>query len=165
VRIVNLIGNLVTWMDKLLKAVISAMVGIMLAVIVLQVFCRYVLNAALSWPEELSRYLMIWSGLLAAIYAYHEGSHVGVTFLLERLNRTAAKVIAVASNIFMGIFLAVVAWQGILLLSKFQDLKSSALQIPMSLVYAAVPVSSVLMLLVCLRLIYGVITENPTREE
>ena len=34
--------------------------ALMSAVIVAQVFCRYVLNSSLSWSEELARYLFIW---------------------------------------------------------------------------------------------------------
>jgi TRAP-type C4-dicarboxylate transport system permease small subunit len=150
----NLVGGLVRLVDRLLKAVISTMIGIMLAVIVLQVFCRYVLNAALSWPEELSRYLQIWAGLLAATYAYREGSHVGVTFLLDKLPKTLVKVIVTVSHALMGVFLCVIGWQGAGLLEKFVDLNSAALRIPVVLVYAAVPVSAFLMLLVCMNLIY-----------
>lgn len=151
---VSLFAGFVRCVDKVLKAVISAMVGIMLAVIVLQVFNRYVLNAALSWPEELSRYLQIWVGLLAATYAYQEGSHVGVTFLLEKLPKTVVKVVVVVSHILTGIFLCVIGWQGAGLLEKFADLRSPALLIPMALVYLAVPVSAFFMLLVCMKLIY-----------
>lgn len=151
---VSLFAGLVRRVDKVLKAVISAMVGVMLAVIVLQVFCRYVLNAALSWPEELSRYLQIWVGLLAATYAYQEGSHVGVTFLLDKFPKAVVKVIVAASHALMGVFLCVIGWHGAGLLEKFVDLNSAALRIPMVLVYAAVPVSAFLMLLVCMKLIY-----------
>ena len=151
---VSFFAGLVRWVDKGLKAVISTMVGIMLAVIVLQVFNRYVLNAALSWPEELSRYLQIWVGLLAATYAYREGSQVGVTFLLEKLPKAVGKVVVVVSHILTGIFLCVIGWQGAGLLDKFADLKSPALLIPMTFVYLALPVSAFFMLLVCLKLIY-----------
>jgi TRAP-type C4-dicarboxylate transport system permease small subunit len=151
---VSLFRALVRFVDRLLRAVISTMIGVMLAVIVLQVFCRYGLNAALSWPEELSRYLQIWVGLLAAIYAYHEGSHVGVTFLLDKLPKTLVKVIVAVSHALMGVFLCVIGWQGAGLLEKFVDLRSAAVRIPMVLIYAAVPVSAFLMLLVCVKLIY-----------
>lgn len=150
----EVIRAVLEWADWALKTVIAAMVAVMLIVIVLQVFCRYALNSALSWPEELARYLMIWSGLLAAIYAYQEGSHVGVTFLLERVSPAVARVIQAISHLLMGVFLSVVTWQGLVLLRGFIDLRSSALRIPMVLVYAAVPVSSLLMLLVCFRFIY-----------
>lgn len=145
--------TLFRWSDKVLKICISSMIGIMLFVIVLQVFCRYVLNAALSWPEELSRFLMIWSGLLAAIYAYNEGAHVGVVFLVQKLKPSVAKVIVILSHVLVGIFLVVVAWEGIQVLETFSDLKSPALRVPMGLVYAAVPVSMLLMIPVCLNLI------------
>lgn len=150
----DLVAGLVRLVDKVLKAVISTMIGIMLVAIVLQVFCRYVLNAALSWPEEVSRYLQIWAGLLAATYAYHEGSHVGVTFLLEKFPRAMVKVIVALSHALMGVFLCVIGWQGAELLEKFVDLRSAALRIPMVLVYLAVPVSAFFMLLVCMKLIY-----------
>jgi len=153
----NLVAGLVRLMDKVLKAVISTMIGVMLAVIVLQVFNRYVLNAALSWPEELSRYLQIWVGLLAAIYAYQEGSHVGVTFLLEKLPKMVVKVVVVVSHILTGIFLCVIGWQGAWLLEKFTDLRSPALMIPMAFIYLAVPVSAFFMLLVCMKLIYATV--------
>ncbi len=145
---------LVKGIDWLLRAVISTIIGVMLAVIVLQVFCRYVLNAALSWPEELSRYLQIWAGLLAATYAYHEGSHVGVTFLLEKLPGGMVKAIVALSHALMGVFLFVIGWQGAALLEKFVDLRSAAMRIPMVLVYLAVPASAFFMLLVCMKLIY-----------
>jgi TRAP-type C4-dicarboxylate transport system permease small subunit len=54
----------------------------------------------------------------------------------------------------MGVFLCVIGWQGAGLLEKFVDLRSAAVRIPMVLIYAAVPVSAFLMLLVCVKLIY-----------
>jgi TRAP-type C4-dicarboxylate transport system permease small subunit len=41
-------------------------IAIMVAVILLQVFCRYVLNNALPWPDEAARFMMLWlTGLMA----------------------------------------------------------------------------------------------------
>jgi len=160
---VSLFAGLVRWVDIALKTIISTMMGIMLSVIVLQVFNRYVLNAALSWPEELSRYLQIWVGLLAAIYAYQEGSHVGVTFLLEKLPKTVVKVVVVVSHILTGIFFCIIGWQGAGLLDQFADLKSPALLIPMAVIYLAVPVSAFFMLLVCMKLIYVTVVDEKNK--
>ena len=68
---------IVTLVDRALRLVIWLLTAAMVAIVVLQVFMRYVLNAALSWPEELTRYFMIWSGLLAAVYAHNEGAACG----------------------------------------------------------------------------------------
>ncbi len=32
----------------------------MAAVVILQVFCRYILNYSLFWSEELARFLLVW---------------------------------------------------------------------------------------------------------
>jgi TRAP-type transport system small permease protein len=151
---VSLFKILVRAVDKMLKMIISTMVGIMLAAIVLQVFCRYALNNALVWPEEVSRYLQIWVGLLAALYAYHEGSHVGVTFIVDKFPTAVKKLIVATSHFLMGVFLFVVAWKGAGLLPNFVDLRSAATRIPMVFVYLSVPVSAFLMLLVCIKLIF-----------
>ena len=135
------------------------MIGVMLCVVVLQVFCRYVLNSALVWPEELSRFLMIWSGMLAAIYAFYEGSHVGVTFLIQKFGRTVRISIIVISQILISIFLFSLTFEGTTVLRQFLDLRSAALRIPMVLVYAAVPVSTFFMILVSLKLIQKALSE------
>ena len=40
--------------------------ALMVGVILLQVFFRYILNDALNWPDEAARFLMLWmTGLIA----------------------------------------------------------------------------------------------------
>ncbi|MDA9735148.1 TRAP transporter small permease subunit, partial [SAR116 cluster bacterium] len=43
---------------------------LMVIVILLQVFFRYVLNNALPWPDELARFLMLWMTGFIAPSAY-----------------------------------------------------------------------------------------------
>jgi len=159
--VINFLKFVIRSVDRFLKIVISLMIGVMLCVVVLQVFCRYVLNSALVWPEELSRFLMIWSGMLAAIYAFYEGSHVGVTFLIQKFGRTVRISIIVISQILISIFLFFLTFEGTTVLRQFLDLRSAALRIPMVLVYAAVPVSTFFMILVSLKLIQKALSEPP----
>ena len=61
--------KVLSWIDEyleevLLAAALAAMAGIM----GVQVFCRYVLGASLSWSEELTRYIFIWAGFLRVSY-------------------------------------------------------------------------------------------------
>jgi TRAP-type C4-dicarboxylate transport system permease small subunit len=140
------------------------MIGTMLFVVVLQVFCRYVLNSALSWPEELARFLMIWSGMLAAIYAFHEGSHVGVTFIITKFRNSVTRAIVVISQTLIILFLFFLTYEGTAVLSQFLDLRSAALRIPMVIVYSAVPAATFLMILVSLKLIYNALFEKADRK-
>ena len=40
---------------------------LLILVVSIQVFCRYVLQDSLAWTEELARYLVIWSVLSDAV--------------------------------------------------------------------------------------------------
>lgn len=52
--------------------------ALMVFVILLQVFFRYVLNNALAWPDEAARFLMLWMTGLVAGSAYRWGGFVAI---------------------------------------------------------------------------------------
>ena len=64
-------GRLLAWMA----------LALMVAVILTQVFCRYVLNNALPWPDEAARFLMLWMTGLMAPSAYRWGGFVSIGML------------------------------------------------------------------------------------
>ncbi len=57
----------------------------MLAVMVVQVFFRYVLNDSIVWAEELSTFMMMWVAFLVAPVLYRDRMNVAITMLLEKL--------------------------------------------------------------------------------
>ena len=57
------------WLDENLEEFLLVFFPIAMTLIMgIQVFCRYVLGQSLSWSEELTRYLFIWSGFLSVSY-------------------------------------------------------------------------------------------------
>ncbi len=67
------IGRQLAWISILL----------MVVVIIIQVFFRYVLNNALPWPDEAARFLMLWMTGFIAPSAYRWGGFVSID-ILER---------------------------------------------------------------------------------
>lgn len=61
---------------------------VMVFIILLQVFYRYVLGNALAWPEELARFLMLWATGLMAPTAYRRGAFVGIDMLVSYLPKS-----------------------------------------------------------------------------
>jgi TRAP-type transport system small permease protein len=69
--------------------------GLMVVAILAQVFFRYVLNNALPWPEEASRFLMLWSTGLMAPTAFRRGGFVAIDMVVRMLPRGVATALSV----------------------------------------------------------------------
>ncbi|AZL61129.1 TRAP transporter small permease [Tabrizicola piscis] len=67
----------------------------MVVVILAQVFYRYALNNALPWPEEASRFLMMWSTGLMAPTAFRRGGFVAIDMIIRLLPRMVATGLSV----------------------------------------------------------------------
>ena len=64
-----------------------ALLMVMVAVILAQVWWRYVLNSPLSWPEEAARAAMIWMMALVAPTAYRRAGFVAIDLVPDMLPR------------------------------------------------------------------------------
>ena len=98
------------WINARLTRLGSALgalaLALMVGVILVQVFCRYVLNNALPWPEEASRFLMLWMTGLAAPAVYRQGGFVAIDMLDTALPRRASAGLALVLLVISGLVLA-----------------------------------------------------------
>jgi TRAP-type C4-dicarboxylate transport system permease small subunit len=84
----------------------AACLGLMVVVILAQVFFRYVLNNALPWPEEASRFLMLWSTALMAPSAFRRGGFVAIDMVIRMLPR----MVATGLSVFLMAVTILVLW-------------------------------------------------------
>ena len=117
------------------------------SVVFLQVVFRYVLQQPLYWSEELPRYLLIWMTFLAAALAQKHEAHINITLAVTPLPIVAQRGIRLFANLVILGFLGVLVYSGSLVTRITAAHRSTALQIPMALVYAALPVGAALMML------------------
>lgn len=139
--------------NNLERGLITIMMMIMVILIFTQVFTRYILSNSLGWTEEASRYLFIWLIFMSIGIAFVDKKHISIDIVLDILPEKFKKVILQLSYIILmglSIFLFI---QGMELISTLQEFsqKSSSLQIPMWLVYLALPVG---FLIAAIRLIH-----------
>jgi TRAP-type C4-dicarboxylate transport system permease small subunit len=80
--------------------------GLMVVAILAQVFFRYVLNNALPWPEEASRFLMLWSTGLMAPTAFRRGGFVAIDMIVRMLPR----LVATGLSVFLMVVTILVLW-------------------------------------------------------
>jgi TRAP-type C4-dicarboxylate transport system permease small subunit len=69
-------------------------IALMVVAILIQVFFRYVLTAALPWPDEAARFMMLWlTGLMAPI-AFRQGGFVAIDMVVQALPLKMGQIIS-----------------------------------------------------------------------
>ncbi|MBI2456019.1 MAG: TRAP transporter large permease subunit [candidate division NC10 bacterium] len=138
--------------DTLLPGLAGILTGVMTVVVFLQVLGRYVFQYPLPWSEELARYLFIWSSLLGAAIALHRGAHISLGLL--RPAGQGAILHQQCLDLGLAVFLTFLLVEGFRLTLLTTGQPSPALQVPMALIYAAVPTSAALMLVALFRRLF-----------
>ena len=135
---------------SLCKYAIIVMVPIMTGIIFAQVVLRYVFQSPFSWAEELARYLLIWITCLGSAYAIRDGMHISISFLRSKLKDSAQTVVTVVIYaLTLGFFICCIK-EGLLFSLAQWTQRSTAMQIPMTLPYIAIPLGFGIMFLVAL---------------
>ena len=70
--------------DQLVAGTLMLAMALILLTVVWQVISRYILQDPASVTEELSRFLLIWIGLLGAAFAYRQKVHLGFNLIVEK---------------------------------------------------------------------------------
>jgi TRAP-type C4-dicarboxylate transport system permease small subunit len=143
------------WVYRATAAGVMVLMATMTGVIGLQVFCRYVLNASLVWPEELARYAMVWITCLASGLAVRHAAHAGVDSVIRRVPAAARRATLLGGHLLILAFLGVVLVAGVGMVGRVAGQTSAALELPMAIPYAAIPVGAALMLYEYVRLMVG----------
>lgn len=133
-------------LDRITEAAYVAVTAGFAAIMALGVFFRYVLNNSLVWSDELSLILFGWATFLAVATAYLHNKHFNIDLLVRALApRWRARAEVLAEGLAGGYILS-------LLVASIQALpvaaraRTDALELPLTVPYAAIPVACVIML-------------------
>lgn len=138
---------------NVLKYLIIFLSSAIVVVVTFQVFSRFVLQSPSSFTEELSRFLLIWIGLLGGAYGYHSNAHLGLDIIANRLKGSLQHWVAIASHLLIMFFaISVMIIGGISLVSLTLDPPqfSAAMEIKIGYVYSVVPISGLLIVFMSL---------------
>ncbi len=135
--------------DSILEKSLVVLMALMLIQVLWQVFSRYIIRIPSSFTDELSRFLLIWIGLLGASYATGKKMHLTIDLLPSMLKGKKKERLDLIINILVITFaLFVMAIGGIRLVYITLTLgqTSSALEIPLGYIYSVIPLSGALIM-------------------
>ncbi|WP_191567222.1 TRAP transporter small permease [Metabacillus idriensis] len=138
------------WIDRLNK-VVGIIVGLMLAVmsilIIIQVFCRFLIDYSLPWTEEAARYLMIYTVFLGSSLALRNHKMIAIEIVSESLKPKARKALRILVMLISIVFFVILLIQGMDMLEIVKRQASAGLGISMDIPYLAIPIGAFLMII------------------
>ena len=158
---------MISYLDPL-RAAVRAVVVLLFAAIVVVVFAqvvsRFVFNAPFSWSEELARYLQVWLILLGSAACVRRGLHLTVDYAVHSLGPRRQRDLRLLAQAGVIFFLGVVIVSGIALISATANQTTPALEIPIRVVYLALPIGALLMLIEALAAGYELLSSRSAAE-
>ena len=140
-------------------------IGLMVVIILIQVYFRYVLNSALPWTDEAARFLMLWMTGFIAPSAYRWGGFVSIEMLFRMLPSRMVKIVTLMLLMISLLVLVVGLQFGLKHVESGWLFSSSSLKWPLHLIgmeairvklawmYMSLPVGLAMMTLVNVELI------------
>lgn len=118
-------------------------IAVMGVIMAMEVFFRLFLSA-LTWSEELAKYIFVWVVFIGMSYGIGKGLHIRLEILEEKLPRKVTRILSVVCDVFC-IVIFVSLFQPSLEYLTFQcTQKAATIPVHMGYVAAVMPVSLVL---------------------
>ena len=152
-KVVNKVSDFV---NSVCRAIVVVLLASMVLVTSAQIIWR-VFFTALSWSEEVARYLLVWSTFLGAGCVYKKGGHISVLIVQDLLSEGLQKFAKILVHLLCGAFFAITVYYGFTYMKVQGTQLSAALRIPMRFMYMAIPVGSGVLLLHSLDAILNII--------
>ena len=136
--------------DRVLLRLNRWLMILILAAMAMMVFAnvalRFLTDESILWVEEVSRYLMIWLTFLGAGVVLRYGGHIGIDTLQDLFPRQAPAVRVVICVLLLGFF-GFMVWIGTRYAMLTWGQTTPVMQIPVGVVYLAMPVGFALLII------------------
>jgi TRAP-type C4-dicarboxylate transport system permease small subunit len=133
----------------ILQAYSAVLILVMLGIVLVGVFYRYVVDQALSWYDEFAGYTLVWLTMYGSVVGLASGKHISFETLVVKLPPRAQRVVEAFDALCVLGFSLVLLVSGWVLVRGMAD--ETAISLPhvkMAWIYSAMPISGALMALV-----------------
>ena len=131
-------------LDKLCGVLIVLMIGAMVIITAAQIVCRTWFTA-LSWSDEVTRYLLIWSTFFGATCVYRHSGNISITFVQNAFPEKVSKLLRILVHLICMVLFAVLLYYGCMYTGKLTK-TATALPIKKKYIFVCIPVSMGIMM-------------------
>ena len=148
----DLFDRLIAGIAAIVRLVCIVMTIALFAIVIGSIVARYGFGQAVSWTEEVPRYLLIWISFLAAAVCVLRREHVGFDVLFNALPKKARRALGVFLTLLIFGFGWVIFRYGIVFVQDFGDDLMETIPFKNYWYYPAMPISGFLIMLFSLKL-------------
>lgn len=157
--IVRVLARMNGAVGTLVQRIAATLLVVMLVVVVAQVVFRYGLNSPISWAEELSKTLMVWSAFLIAPYAYREGINVSIDLFKDSWPPLLRRISELLIALLVAWIVMVLFLESLPLVVRGMKVSAASLPVPTGVFYGILPVSFAALLLAIVERLLIILTE------
>ena len=148
-------------LDKVIEIFCTVIMMIMTILVSWQVFTRYVFNKPSAVTEQLTQYLFIWLVLFGSAFIFGKREHMQIIFIKDKFPVKIGMICDIFQEIIVFIFtIGVLVGGGYLSSVRQMAQTDAALQIPMGVIYIAIPLSGVFIIFYSILNIKHIITKK-----
>ena len=157
---VTILRRLLQAVATLERALLIGLGAILVFVVSLGVFYRYVLKEPLSWTYELSILVFIWVTFIGASVALQQGAHVTFDFIVRGLPEPWPKVLNVAGLVIVAALSVFGLVLGYRVFSSTVSQRFQTIPFSRGWMYSGLPVGMILMFIHSIELILNTFTKD-----
>jgi TRAP-type transport system small permease protein len=153
VTLLNLYERFVALLAAVTRMICILLTIALFAIVVAAIVARYGFGQAVSWTEEVPRYLLIWISFLAAAVGVLRRDHVGFDVLFNALPKGPRRALGVMLSLLIFGFGWIVFRYGIVFVQDFGGDLMETIPYKNYWYYPAMPISGFLTMVFALKLV------------
>jgi len=136
--------------QTLCRVIIYITTVLLFVILATNVFLRYLSGSSLSWAGELPELMFPWLVMAGVVLAAQYGSHIAISWFLDRIPVSARRVIVVLNCFILMAAYAALAWGTYTLMPIVSSERTQVLQVPSSVTYSCMLAAFLMMIVTSL---------------
>lgn len=137
-------GGMMRYFEATIKIIVVTLLSALLLTVCLQIFSRFS-DFGVPWGTELATFLFIWLVFISGYFTIKKGLNITFDIVIDLLPGVSWKILFTITNLISITFLGLIAYLGFGIVQELGSV-SPVLKIPMSIIYAAIPIGAIVML-------------------
>ncbi len=155
------LNRLNQFIDRLSGAVLTITITAIFIIIVVSVFFRYVIGNAISWSEEVAKFILVYMCFIGASTVMIRGGHVGIQFFYNKARGTAKVILVIFMETIVLTTLVMLVWYGWdITLTAFPQRSTAVPWLSLGAIYICMPLGALMMIPISLELMLKNLAES-----